>query len=99
MVSPVLILGGDFLRRIEKMMVEAAQIKDALRDTVFLIMTDVTEYTTEIHLKTKYGVEVIKETHESRLDAEKYILEMKKQFRMDPEQVSIVDDFGVVFDG
>ena len=87
------------MRSIDRMMLDALAIKDSLRDTVFLVMTDVMEYTTEIHLKTKYGVEVIKETHESRLDAEKYILEMKKQFRMDPEQVSIIDDFGVVYDG
>ena len=81
------------MRSIDRMMHDALTIKDSLRDTIFLTMTDVMEYTTEIHIKTKYGVEIIKETHESEMDAVRYLEDIMKRYRVDPDMVQIIDNF------
>ena len=81
------------MRRIDKMINEALIIKDSMRDTIFLTMTDIMEYTTEIHIKTKYGVEIIKETHESEMDAVRYLEDIMKRYRVDPDMVQIIDNF------
>ena len=84
------------MRRIDKMINKALIIKDSMRDTIFLVMTDIMEFQTEIHLQTVAGVEVIKETHESKEEAERYIEEMRKKYRKDPSMVMIIDDIGEV---
>ena len=81
------------MRSIDRMMHDALTIKDSLRDTIFLAMTDIMEYTTEIHIKTKYGVEIIKETHESEQDAIRYLEDIMKRYRVDPDMVQIIDNF------
>ena len=81
------------MRSIDRMMHDTLTIKDSLRDTIFLTMTDIMEYTTEIHIKTKYCVEIIKETHESEMDAVRYLEDIMKRYRVDPDMVQIIDNF------
>ena len=81
------------MRKIDKMMHDALTIKDSLRATIFLVMSDIMEYKTEIHLKTMYGVEVITEVHESEIEAKRYIERMMEKYRKAPELAVIIDDF------
>ncbi len=91
------------MRRIDKMMQDALVISESLRDTIFLILFDLFQCETEIHLQTVYGVEIVRKTHPNQEAAERYIEEMKEKYRVDPDMAMLEDDYlisgkGVIID-
>lgn len=91
------------MRRIDKMMQDAFVISESLRDTIILILFDLIPCETEIHSQTVYGVEIVRKTHPNQEAAERYIEEMKKRYRLDPNMIILEDDYlvsekGVILD-